>query len=358
MSAKIEKRDAVFLAILPELYDGLGWHKLGIPTRDFNPATNPELVRALFTYRLEQAGVMGPDGKFLPGGDFYAVANDDNQTIGAAVGKVFRTPDNALLYRFFCEGIAGTGYEVCSLGTLDNRNEFFVDAKGALKSVAGREVTPYFGLNRMFGGKGSVIGAGHQTVMQCANTTEIFRSQAYGDADGQKLKNTIKIFDRLPEFKNAIQTSKRIEIEFDSAMENAATVTVNKDAAREGFAGFIADDKLECKAIGRVNRLLKLFTDGKGNEGKNACDWFNAVTDFYTHESAADVNAKDDKEKAAAIVKQWYASEHGSGRKIKSALANQLFVKGAFARNVFDAFVSRGKTLIAKLTPEDKSKLD
>lgn len=356
MSHKIGADDAVFLAKLPELYDGKGWHKLGIPTEDFNPETNPDLKRALFTHRMVQAGVY-IDDMFTLGEDYYAVANDNNKPIGAAVGKVFRTPDNALLYKFFCEAISGTGYEVCSLGCLDNRAEFFVDAKGKLKSVAGREITPYFGINRMFGGKGSVVGAGHQTVMQCANTTEIFRSEAYGSGDCNKIKNTIAIFDKLPAFKETIRQGKAIELQFDLAMEDAASFKVDRDNAREAFAGFIADGNLSARGIGRINRLLALFKDGKGNNGENAADWFNAVTDFYTHESAADVDAKDPLKKQDALVKQWYASEHGTARKVKAELASKLFTKGTFNRGLWEGFKTLGKGLIEKLKPEDKSTL-
>ena len=352
MSHKITENDAVFLAILPELFDGKGWHKLGIPTTDWTAAN---LARALFTHRMEPAGIF-IDGEFQTGEDYYAVANDTNKPIGAAVGRVFRTPDNVTLYRFFEEAIQGTGYEVCSVGTLDNRNEFFIDAKGKLKSVAGREVMPYFGLNRMFGGKGSVVGAAHQTVMQCANTTEIFRSQVSEDAS--KMKNTLNIFEKLPQFKATIQASRAIEIQFDLAMEDAAQTLVNKDDAREAFAGYIATDTLHSKSIGRVNRLLKLFKDGKGNEGKNGADWFNAITDFFTHESAANSDTKDAEAKQDAIVKQWYASEHGKAREMKAKLASSLFVKGAFAKDLFRGFVQSGKNLIAKLKPEDKSTLE
>ena len=357
MSAKINKDDAVFLAKLPELYDGMGWHKLGIPTEDFNPETNPDLKRALFLHRMVQAGV-SVDGNFVAGEDFYAVADDTNKPIGAAVGKVFRTPDNALLYKFFREAIADSGYEVCSLGTLDSRAEFFIDAKGKLKSVAGREITPYFGLNRMFGGKGSVVGAGHQTVMQCANTTEIFRSEAYGSDDCGKIKNTIAIFDKLPAFRETIRLGKAIELQFDLAMEDAAAFNVSKDEAREAFAGFIAGENLSSRSIGRVNRLLALFKAGNGNNGENAADWFNAVTDFFTHESAADVDSKDEAKKQEALVKQWYASEHGTARKVKADLANKLFVRGTFASSLFAGFRNIGKAMIERLKPEEKSKLD
>lgn len=367
MADKITKRDAVFLAVLDELYQGKGWHGKGIPTTDFNPHTNEDLKRALFVHDMARAGIMVTRDKldklgrktghkenvFCPGDDYYAVAKDDGLPVGAAVGKVFRTPDNAVLYKFFCDAIAGSGYDVCSLGTVDDRNEFFVDAVGKVKSVAGREEKPYVGLTRMFGGKGSVLVGAHRTVMQCANTTALFRSSVTG---AERLKNTLSIFDRLPEAKIAIQNMSALQIAFDLALEDGATFKLDKDTAREAFAGFVAKSgKFGARGVGRVIRLLQLFKDGKGNAGENAVDWFNAVTDYFTHESVGSENSA--LEKDALIVKQWYSSEHGTAADVKMELAQLLFPQGAFAADKFNGFVASGKDFISKLDKEDKELL-
>lgn len=360
MADKITQRDVVLLADLPELFGGKGWHGKGIPTSDFS-IENPNILRACFIHEMAQAGAMvireNGQREWVPGQDFYAIAQDDKQTVGGAVGKVWRSPDNRVLLQFFKDAIAGSGYDICSVGTVDNRTEFFVDAVGKLKSVAGRERKPYVGLNRMFGGMGSVIIGAHETVMQCANTTYLFRSSVAG---AERVKNTLSIFERLPQVKIAIQEMKAIQLGFDLALEDGAKYLLGNDTARAGFVGFVSKSgKFGTRGINRVNRLMQLFKDGNGNSGVNATDWFNAVTDYFTHESVGESssdNGGDTKE--MTIVKQWYSSEHGTAATVKMELAQLLFPNGTFASDTFNGFVKAGHGFIEKLDKDQKALLN
>lgn len=345
MADKITKRDAVFLAKTPDLFDGRGWHKKGQPTEVFNVET---LRPALFEHAMIPAVCAGVET-----GEFYAVATDDNKPIGTAVGKVYYTPSNLELFRVFEEALAGSGYEITSCGTVDNRAEFFCDARAKEISAGGREIAPFVGINRIFGGLSSVIVSGHDTVMQCANTTSLFRKEALSNAELIKARNTINIAGKMDEIKKAISTRHGLFIEFAKAFEAGAAFDVSLDTAREAYVGFMADGKLTTRTANRVNRLSELFRNGKGNSGKNALDWFNGLTEFFTHESVGSLdNCENDDEKNAMRVKQWHSSEFGKSGEIKSRATSLLFGSGDFQKDNFNGLVLMGRETIKKASAD------
>ncbi len=69
-------------------------------------------------------------------------------------------------------------------------------------------------------------------------------------------------------------------------------------------------DRLEVstRRMNQVNRMVELYKTGKGNKGENFADLFQAITDYYTHESAGG----DD------IQKQINSSEFGNAAAMKS----------------------------------------
>lgn len=345
MSHKINKElDKVYLAEIPELFNGLGWHKLGTPTKTFNEKT---VAPVLFSHGYSDAGIILPDGKFYPTGERYAVALDNNLPIGGAIGERYHTPSNAELYKLFTEALAGSDYDICSCGTVDSRVEFFVDAKSKTQKVAGRDYSPFVGLHRQFGGKTSIVVCGHGTVIQCGNTTALFLRETGKDDERISAKNTTNVMDKLPEIKKAIEAQHGVQKLFVKAMEASAKVAVSPEQARQAFVGFEVTGKLNTRSVNRVNRLLDLFATGPGNTGKNGSDWFNAVTDYYTHENAGSLDTRlNADEQAKFLAKQWYSSERGSGSIVKTELASRLFTKGEFQTDYFTGLQKTGAGII------------
>jgi len=347
MSAKISKIDKVFLTKIPELFNGAGWHGKGIPTDEITAET---VAPILFSHRFEPSGIQ-VNGEFIPTGEQYATANDNNLPIGKAVSTRYATPSNAELYELFSEALAGSEYGIVSAGTLNERNEFFVDAKGVNMRAAGRDIAPFVGLNRCFGGDSSVMIGGHTIVAQCANTTALMRREFGKREDNVSIKNTLGIYERLPEIKAEIERMHGVNAMFARAMEDSASEKIVRDDARAAFVGLLAGDKpkLEGKrvarTINRANRLLDLWKAGAGNSGENVADWFNAVTDFYSHENAGSEDGADSKDEF--LEKQWYSSERGAGAAVKSRVSGLLFQNGALVRPAFYKLRDDGKAILA-----------
>lgn len=357
MSHKITSRDLVLLAKIPALFDGKGWHGLGIPTEDFSKG-NPELTKILFTYRMQNAGIMSGT-EFVPTGERYAVSQDDNLPIGDAVGERWATPQNEELFDLFTKALEGSQYKICSLMTLDGRVQFAIDATSGEMKAGSRTIKPFVGLHRSFGGKGALQICGHSTVMQCANTTALFLSETARADDVMKARNTLGIFDKLPEIKRTLDKIYGVTGEFAAAMAESENVKVTTEAAVNGFVGFLGqgrkDFQLSAKAIGRANRLLELFKTGKGSSGgNNLADWFNAATELFTHESAGriDLNLKAEAQ-TESRVKQYMSSEFGSGRNIKSDLATVCF-KGPVPNKFAVAnFAKEGRAAIERTNDKE-----
>jgi hypothetical protein len=94
--------------------------------------------------------------------------------------------------------------------------------------------------------------------------------------------------------------------------KDIAELTVDKFLL---LAGMNDKAELTTRSANMVERLKTLFTRGDGNKGESALDVFQAVTQYYTHESAGD---SDDK------LKQVQSSEIGSGAIAKADFFDML----------------------------------
>jgi hypothetical protein len=323
MASLIEKSDTLHLAEIAELFNGKGWHGLGTPTEFF---TKEALRKVLFGHEMVEAGIMVA-GKFVPTGQRYAVSDDNNLPMGDAVGEKYWTPTNEMLYEIFMGALEGSGYKLVSAITVQGRTQFALDAKGENIKIGKRTMAPYVGLHRAFGGKTKVVIAGHSTVIQCGNTTYLFNREAEKSDDALFFKNTAGLASRVDEIKFAIEQVHGVSGQFARAMKESDSIPLSVDNARLAYAGFVtlgkpvvkestSDRAASSKTANRIARLVELFKVGKGNNGQSVGDWFNGLTDYYTHESAGgEENAE----------KQWMASEFGSARNVKANLIADLY---------------------------------
>jgi hypothetical protein len=88
---------------------------------------------------------------------------------------------------------------------------------------------------------------------------------------------------------------------------------------------------LSTRAENTASRLLELHKNGLGNRGENLADSFQAVTEFYTHESSGGDNR----------LKQVVSSEFGSGAVMKGDFWNM--VRNPEKR---EATIERGEKLL------------
>jgi len=321
MAHKKTIRDSIFLAELPETFNGKGWHGLGIPTQTFDRQT---LEKVLFSHSLVPAGILLPNGLFHETGQRYAIANDDGLPLGGAVGKNWASPGNDELFDLFSEALTGSPYKLCSAMTLDNRLEFCLDAKGENLPMGSRTWSPFVGLRRLFGGQGKLSVSGHGTVIQCGNTSALFQREADAAENTVSRKNTGKLMANLDFVRASIEKTWGVAAQFAEAMSESENVKVKPETASRAFVGFLTDGKpLSTRTVNRTNRLVSLFKSGGGNRGETMADFVNALTDYYTHEHAGSVDSADSREDF--LMKQFHASEFGSGARVKSEIVKAAF---------------------------------
>ena len=108
MAHKITQRDTVYLAEIPELFNGKGWHGKGTVNNDFSPE---RLGNVLFGHRILPTMVDNGQSPVATG-EFVAVANDDNLPVGGTVGNRFNTPQNGELFELFRDALTGSDYKI------------------------------------------------------------------------------------------------------------------------------------------------------------------------------------------------------------------------------------------------------
>jgi hypothetical protein len=355
---KIGKEDRVYLAVIPELFDGLGWHKLGTPTKEFSAET---LQHVLFEHDFAEAGILLPDGTFHKTGERYAIAKDTGLPIGTTVSDRYARPTNKQLFELLQRSLTGSGFEIVSCGTVEDRVQFFVDAKQKdLTRAAGRDIANFFGIHAGFGGKSSTVFCGHNTVIQCGNTTALFLQEALKNEGVIKAKNTTNILEKLPGIEKAIEFQIGVAGEFAKAMEASAKVKMTREQARDGYLGSLATvltvplKEVNTRAANRVKRMTDLFQIGAGNGGENAADFFNGFTDYFTHESATSENDDlSEKKNEQRRAKQWFSSEFGTARTVKQNLSEMLFEKGKFRREGLNKLIETGRELYQGIKDKD-----
>ena len=332
MADKIFARDGAFFAEIPELFDGKGWHGKGTPTKEFTLET---VRKALFDYELKPAGVMTGKG-FVKTGEFYAVAGDDGLPVSGAVGDRYWTPQNEEIFSLFERAIAGSGYKIVSVLTIDNRSQFCVDAKGENMKAGKREIAPFVGAYRAFGGQSRLMFPGHTQVVQCANTSRLMVCEAGKRDDVVAFRNTEGLARRMDEVQRAVENIHGVNAQFAAAMKEADEIPLAVNDARLAFAGLLtggkpllkkgADDaRATSRTVNRVTDLVTLFRKGIGNGGETVGDWFNAVTEGYTHGFAETSKRESADEIQARKEKQYYSSEFGSAGNFKANVVQQLF---------------------------------
>lgn len=248
----------------------------------------------------------------VPASDYFTIVSlDDGLPIGGPVMSGYELISNGQMFDMIEEALAGTSHEIVSIGSIGNREKVFASIKLNDKIVAaGRETQDVLNILWGHGGKFGVTARSSFTVVVCQNT---FNASLSEKADFRlNVKHTAGSVAKIQNMAKAIDAHFGVAAEFKAAMDSLAAQTVTEASAKEIFAGFIVREteieEVSTRSQNQVNRLSELFKSGKGNRGQNFADVFNAITDYYSHESSGG----DDK------FKQFESSEFGAGNRAKT----------------------------------------
>jgi hypothetical protein len=207
--------------------------------------------------------------------------------------------------------MVGIDLKLVSCGTLNGRSKWYKSYE--LPSTIGRkDHKSYITLIGSIADRQTVTQIGMSvTKIVCANTYAIALTEmnaAFRSGDGVKIKHTKNAAFKLPKIADYIEQVAGASTEFFSILEKLENTPVKDDSAKAIFAGFLGNgEEMSTRKVNTIDRLMILSKTGLGNGNGSLGDLFNAVTDFYSHESAGG----DDR------MKQWESSEFGSGMEKK-----------------------------------------
>jgi hypothetical protein len=245
----------------------------------------------------------------------------------------------------------GLKLSIQTAGTLKNRERQFVSFKieGLDKiDVGGREIRTFLSLLKGLDKLVSFTLVNSTITVCCANTF----AMVHGDT-GAPLYARVKFtkncevkIDEVPRIVDAFIAGNNAMF---AKLKHWHSIGVSELQAEQLFAAWLGneDKPMSERMANVVKRLRELHGKfGKGNKGETALDAFNAVTEYYTHESAGE--SKD-------IGKQIESSEVGDGAEKKGQFFDYL-TKALASSDTFTGVCKVGDKILVATDNARKAK--
>lgn len=282
MSHQIEKRDRQ--TALTNAWHGLT-NIVDVVTRE---NSHPfEVVETPILYRVPNPELPGQEKIIEHPKYMQLVANDDYLPIGEPYNKDTYTPSSIkMLWSIVELGLGDTPYEVVSAGSVEDRRKTFISLKVSDGfRIGDREIKDTITLLDSFDRSSSLTCLYSNITVVCSNTwnAAMKTGQNVGKARHTKMIeiNVQRLIDAIDGF---VGTSAF----FKGLMQEAFETPCSRDEARAWLAGVEGRNLKESTngLLQKAARMTDLFETGKGNEGRNRLDTFNALTNFHSHESS------------------------------------------------------------------------
>ena len=337
MSAEIQIRDS-------QAGVAMAWHGL----TKVVPIVTKEIA---FPFEIERKPIFINTGKLVKVPDFSVfVSSDDKQICGKPMADTYHALTNSRFWEIVENSLGGTGATVESAGTLKDRSRRFITVhlnENKDFAIGERVFQNRVSFLDSIDGSTYFYGVNSSTCVVCANTFRMVKNDASAGFKF-KLRHTQGMPVAIEGMEKTINELIGVAAEFKIALEAAASEKVNEVQAKNLFAGWIGigAKELSTRAENTVTRLTELYRGGAGNRGETLLDTFQAVTDFYSHESSGG------EDKPNFRWKQFNSSENGDGRASKEHFYSSIFSfeKDSFLgvdRENITAMQSRGAALLA-----------
>lgn len=300
----------------------MGWHKLTEVLDEITLEKNWLTEWELKPMILQKNGV---DTKWR-----ILECSDNGLEIGQPYNPdTFRPITNGEFLELIRQSVSGTAHKIVSVGSIRNRGRVFVslELNGMEKfKAAGREFSAYLNYGNGHD-KSSVLWANtSNTATVCDNTFSMNlisvenKTVSVNDDDiAIRQRHTKNANIKLPEIAKLIDKAIGVQAEFAIELDKLSEIEVDKQDVKCLFAGFVGRNSvadvtkgLSTRASNTVTKLMELHVNGKGNNGRDFADAFNAVTDWYSHFSSGGTN----------INRQIISSEYGAGLSAKQDFYN------------------------------------
>ncbi len=245
----------------------------------------------------------------------------------------------------------GVKWSVATTGTLNERGRIFVGLKlenNAEFSVDGRTILSFLNCLNSVDKSARWTFANNTFTVCCKNTFAMSLQGEKGSefhACGKHSTGMQTALFDVPRMVEAFITGNEALL---GKLKAFSVFPVGLQDAEEIFTAWMGQNadgsamdgaKLSTRGMNIIDRLSYLFVRGQGNKGQTAFDLFNAVTEYYTHESAG---------KSDDANKQLNSSEMGDGAKAKADFFATLIKLTEGTGNNFRAFAKVGNTILVQ----------
>lgn len=296
MSHKIEEIDLALGTVQRDAAEPVSWH--GLETAIENLTTENCGLRAMKILRGEVKVTV--DGAVYPSAlEVPCVAHPLEagklHFLGRPYADSYALLDTEMFLDFAkeCFAAAGMDNSLSFVTTLYSGSRMTVARRlpeADFEDAHGHKVASYINLLNSVDGSWSLF----------ANVSEI-RTVCYNTATANLMEGGASCKHTPDSLSNFIASFPAILAEALTAHKGSANdylqmagTPLTASQAQYFFAALVGTSKLSTRAANLVsNSLLPLFNTGRGCYGKSAADAYNAVTEFYTHNSSAEGNAPD-----------------------------------------------------------------
>jgi len=277
-----------------------------------------EIIEAPIQYKVDRLDEFGTPVEIVIEDPNYKrlIASDDLKPIGEPFAKSYCPSSIAQFWEIIRKGMGETPYKVVSAGTVDDRCKLFASIKVSDGFHIGeREFKDYITLIDSFDKTTSLQARYSSICVVCANTYAMVMNS--GTQLG-KAKHTAFIDLNVGRLIDAINAFAGTSASNKAMLQRAYQTPCSRDEARAWITGL---EGRNAPASGLTNgmlqktaRMVELFDQGRGNQGRTRLDAFSAVTDFHSNEST---NRKGDGA-------QHYTSEWGASAQVKNLVATRF----------------------------------
>lgn len=235
-----------------------------------------------FTVRVEK--LQTPNGIETPFS--IAVANDDGLPCGVPFNpETYSIHQPTDLWELMEEGLSGSQYTVESIGSIGNRNKFFITCK--MDELNGFQVGSRTFKNRLsfFGNLDKSAPTRVLFTNICTVCENTFNATLREGEKVVSVRHTKNAEERLRLASQVINSAAGMEKIYKLAFEQAEATPCSAKDARFAYLGFRApesaekDGKISTRLSNEVEELSNLFANGRGNSGKTRLDWFSGLTE-------------------------------------------------------------------------------
>ena len=275
-----------------------------------------EIIESDISYVVQKPNILGfmEDVTIIDPEYKRMIASDDFLPIGEPYADSYHPSSIAAFWEIIRKGMGETPHQIVSAGTVDNRCKLFASIKVTDGFRIGeREFKDYITLIDSFDKTTSLQARYSSICVVCANTYAMVMNS--GSQIG-KAKHTAMIDLNIQRLIDSIDAFVGTSASNQQMLQRAYETPCSRDEARAWVSGIEGRnaDRLTNGMLQKTARIVELFDQGRGNEGRTRLDAFSAMTDFHSNEST---NRKGDGA-------QSYTSEWGASAQVKTLVATRF----------------------------------